>query len=139
MSYVPPGVPTRTTPEPQADAPKMGVGVHTCSLVSFVEAAPSPAGKYYVAFIATYQNEKGEQIKDWIKWVGTGADYYAGLRIERLCAIFGAPVPDDHAPLDPAGMMEFAEGIEFLVKITENTAKDGRVYLNIEDVMAGVA
>ena len=133
MAYFPPGVPAPIRPE---DFPEMGVGTHTCILADFTQASPSPRGLYHTAFVATYQNEKGEQIKDWIKFNGVPADYYAGLRIERLCAIFNAPVPEPGTPLDPAGMKAFGEGVEFVVEIVHNPGKDGRLFLNIKDVMA---
>ena len=125
MSFTPPGV------TPSVD---FGVGVHACILTDFKQAKSPEKFSASVVYIATYRDtESGAEKDDIIKFDGSKRDYYAGLRVERLHAIFGAELPPDGHHPDFKNILDLAEGIFFTVEIDE-TSSNGKTYLNIKDV-----
>jgi len=125
MAFCPPSVPATS----EVVGPRLGAGVHAVTLANFVQAPTSKEGKYYVAYIATYRAEDGSEIDEWIRFTGKKSDYYSGLRIELLCTLFDAPIPEPGEDLDPAGLLALAEGIGFQVEVVQNGQ-----YFNVTDV-----
>jgi hypothetical protein len=97
--------------------------------VDFKQAKPSKDGKYQDAYIATYRDtESAAEIEDWIRYDGSKKDYYAGLRVERLHAIFGADLVQGEN-IDIKALLELSEGILFAVEVEQNGQ-----YSNVIDV-----
>lgn len=134
MTYVPPGY----TPEPESG--RMTAGVYpNCILAEFKVLTRDQSMKMnaMAAFIATYRDtDTGNEVEDFIKF-GTGrkgGDYYAGLRLERLHALLGLPIPAAGETIDADALKASAEGAFFCVEIEEGISKQGKPYHNIKDV-----
>jgi len=136
VSYLPPDY----TPAPEQGT--MTAGVYpNCILADFKALTRDQSMKFnaLAVFKATYRDtDSGNEVEDFIKF-GTGrkgGDYYAGLRIERLHALLGLPVPAVGERLNPEALMAAAEGAFFCVELVETTTAQGRTFLNIKDVRA---
>jgi len=131
MTYTPPGY----TPEPESG--RMTAGVYPNCILTKFQIAKDPA-KFdaRVVFIAEYRDtDTNNDVTDFIKF-GTGrkgGDYYAGLRIERLHALLGLPLPAAGEAIDPEALMACAEGAFFCVELVD-TISNGKTYTNIKDV-----
>ena len=132
MSWSPAGY----EPEPESGALTAGI-YPNCILSDFKQLDADKAAKCNarVVYVATYEDtESGAQATEFIKF-GTGrkgGDYHAGLRIERLHAILGAPLG---ATVNVADLMACADGVTFTVEL-EETSSNGKTYTNVTDVRA---